>query len=177
MNYTEENIPQAPYTLTVLNSELSVPENQDFTVELELSGDALPEKVYLVRGGQQFKLDKEDLSHFSYTFKNVQKDTPFQFYAGVSTAMVLRLAHYPLLLFSTSLSISSFLRIPVYKPNSSRTTEILLYQKARRPAGCLPLATPNSCNSIWAIVCRTQHLKEEGDLALSKHSKTTRVMR
>lgn len=82
VNYTEENIPQAPYTLTVLNSELSVPENQDFTVELELSGEALPEKVYLVRGGQQFKLDKEDLSHFSYTFKNVQKDTPFQFYAA-----------------------------------------------------------------------------------------------
>lgn len=82
VNYTEENIPVAPYSLTVLNPDLAVPENQDFTVELEIAGEAVPEKVYLVRGGQQFKLEKADLTHFSYTFKNVQKDTPFQFYAA-----------------------------------------------------------------------------------------------
>lgn len=82
VNHTVENIPVAPYQIEVLNDALQTAQNADYTVNIEVSGDAVPQKMYVVRGGQQFKLEQADKSHFSYTFRNVQRDTPFQFYAA-----------------------------------------------------------------------------------------------
>ena len=73
----------APFSIIPNSTDFNIPENSDYTVEVSLDGKEIPDKVYVVQNGQQYLLDKgEDNLHWSYTFKNVQKDTPFRFYAS-----------------------------------------------------------------------------------------------
>lgn len=73
---------EAPFTISVKNEKLETPENSDFTITLELSGKEIPDKIYVVQNGQQWLVERESAIDFSYTFKNVQKDTPFAFLAS-----------------------------------------------------------------------------------------------
>ncbi len=73
---------EAPFTIRVTNENLTTPENEDYTVHIELSGEEIPEKVYVLIGTQQFQLEKQNAVAFSHTFKNVQDDFSFAFSAN-----------------------------------------------------------------------------------------------
>lgn len=82
-----EEIIYAPYDFTIKNSQLQVPENKDFELELSVALNrtakgGVPDKVYIIRGDQRFRLNKEGKTNFFYTFNNVQKNTPFRFEAN-----------------------------------------------------------------------------------------------
>lgn len=80
VKYNQEITLEAPYSIELLNDELSVPENEDFTVRIQLSGDVIPDKVYIVQEGSQFKLSKENSTTFNYQFRDVRSDQSFRFY-------------------------------------------------------------------------------------------------
>ncbi|MFN0031322.1 MAG: DUF4175 family protein [Flavobacteriales bacterium] len=73
---------EAPFQINVKNDKLETPENADFTVNIEVTGNEIPDKIYVVQNGQQWLAERDNPLSFSYTFKNVQKDTPFAFYGG-----------------------------------------------------------------------------------------------
>jgi hypothetical protein len=70
----------APYQITLVSNALSVAENENFLLEVDLSGDVVPDKLYLLINGQQFKMKKNENGHLEHLFRNVQKSTPFSFY-------------------------------------------------------------------------------------------------
>lgn len=76
------NYNYAPFTFKLENKELKAFRNEDFTLNLALVGDALPEAVYVVQNNTKFKLDPVDARHFSYTFKNLQRAADFHFEAA-----------------------------------------------------------------------------------------------
>lgn len=82
IKYNQEIADEAPFKIDVLNESLTIPENADIKVNIEVSGEKIPDKVYVVIEGQQFLLEKQDARHFSYDFKNVREDLPFNFYAS-----------------------------------------------------------------------------------------------
>ena len=73
---------EAPFTIKVTNPNLEAPENSDFTIQVQLDGQEIPDKVYLELNGQQFLLEQKNAVEFSYTFRNLQSDTRFNFYAS-----------------------------------------------------------------------------------------------
>jgi hypothetical protein len=73
---------EAPFTIRVTNENLTTPENEDYTVSIELSGNEIPDKVYVLIGAQEFQLEKQNAIAFSHTFKNVQEDLSFAFSAN-----------------------------------------------------------------------------------------------
>lgn len=73
---------EAPFDITILNQSLQTPENENFTVNVEVNGEEIPDQVYVVVDGQQFLLQKDNNISFSYTFRNVQEDTEFSFLAS-----------------------------------------------------------------------------------------------
>jgi hypothetical protein len=73
---------EAPFIIRVTNDNLTTPENEDYTVSVELSGKEIPEKVFVMIGDQQFQLEKSSPIAFSHTFKNVQDDITFAFSAN-----------------------------------------------------------------------------------------------
>lgn len=95
-----EFLPEAPFQFVVLNKELTVPENEDFELNVEMKGDALPQQVFLEVGGKRIPLVRQDASHFTHRFRNVQE--PVDFHLGAdgfhSAAMRLNTEANPMLL-------------------------------------------------------------------------------
>jgi hypothetical protein len=70
--------PVAPFQFVVLNSKLSAVQGQDLKLDLKLTGNSLPNDVYIEMAGTEFKLDKENISRFHYQFSNLQQNTTFR---------------------------------------------------------------------------------------------------
>lgn len=87
VKYNQTFIPEAPFLFSIENKELKAPQFTDFELKLSLSGQSIPDEVYVESNGQQYKMVKSDKTHFAYTFRNVNKDVPFNFSAaGFSSA-------------------------------------------------------------------------------------------
>jgi len=69
----------APFTFVLNNKILEASQNEDFEVDLTITGKMIPEEVYLVTDGNRFKMKKEGNSTFKFTLKNVQKSFKFHF--------------------------------------------------------------------------------------------------
>lgn len=86
----------APYHIEVLNKDLSVIQNDDFEVVIKLSGEEIPDKVYVVDNGQQFRLEKgENDLHFGHVFHHVKDSKTFAFYANGFTSKDYELKAIP----------------------------------------------------------------------------------
>jgi len=60
---------------------------EDYTLDVKVSGEVLPDEVFIQLEDFQYRLEKKDADLFSYTFKNVQKDIEFSIFSGnVNTA-------------------------------------------------------------------------------------------
>ena len=82
IRYNEEVLPKAPFNFVVENKSLNITQGDDLTIKVKLTGDEFPQDIYLEDGINSYKLEKQDISHFSYTFKNVQKDKAIRFTGG-----------------------------------------------------------------------------------------------
>ncbi|MBU1822871.1 MAG: ATPase, partial [Bacteroidetes bacterium] len=111
----QKNYTYAPFSFKLNNENLKVFRNEDFTLNLTLEGEALPQSVYLVQNGTRFKLTPEGNRDFSYTFKNVQRDASFSFDAAgfTSDSYELSVIERPSLLsFDVNLRYPSYLNKP-----------------------------------------------------------------
>ncbi|MBC6110140.1 DUF4175 family protein [Pedobacter fastidiosus] len=80
--YDEYIAPQAPFSFNVLNKNLTVTQGDDLTLNLKLTGDQLPADVYVEDGKNTYKLEKENISKFNYSIKNIQSDKKLVFKGG-----------------------------------------------------------------------------------------------
>ncbi len=74
--------PVSPFQFVIVNPSLSVVQGDDLKLDLKLIGDKFPNEVYLEIGNNTFKLDKESISRFHYSFSNLQKTVHFKFIGG-----------------------------------------------------------------------------------------------
>ena len=82
VQFNREFSPQAPFQFVVQNENLNAFLNEDFTLNLNLQGDALPEAVYIQSGSQRFKMESLSSSSYTYTFEKLQNELTFQFQAS-----------------------------------------------------------------------------------------------
>ncbi len=54
----------------------------DYLLKVKVDGQVLPNEVFVTLGNVQYRLTKDAANEFSYKFVNVQKDIPFQLFAG-----------------------------------------------------------------------------------------------
>ncbi len=122
INHTTYFEKPAPFAFEILNRELKTVQLGDFDLQVRLSGAAIPENVYITIGKSQFKLERENTVTFTYTFKNVQQDTPFRLLADgfSSKEYTLRALPNPLILnFDISLNYPAYLGMPAEKLNNT----------------------------------------------------------
>jgi hypothetical protein len=81
VNYNEEFVEEAPFQFVVQNKSLKAFRNEDFPLSVKLTGEALPQAVYVVANGTRFKLDQSG-SQFTYNFDNLQRDLDFHLEAA-----------------------------------------------------------------------------------------------
>ena len=82
LNHNKRFVKKAPFSFEILNEQLSVVQGSDFTLLVKLSGNEIPSELYLEDGINTFKLDKENIIRFKYTFRNLQKDKKILLRAG-----------------------------------------------------------------------------------------------
>lgn len=82
VRYDKEILPKAPFNFELLNKSLSVVQGDDLDLQLSLSGNELPQDVYVVFGENTYKLKRENPSRFSYSIKNIQQSKSLRFSAG-----------------------------------------------------------------------------------------------
>ncbi len=79
IKHSSEFAPEAPFRFVVLDShDLSVPEQEDFELRVAITDGAVPQQVELDINGQRIPLVKQDASHFSHRFRNVQEAIEFK---------------------------------------------------------------------------------------------------
>ncbi|WP_229311483.1 DUF4175 family protein [Larkinella rosea] len=115
ISYDQEFAEEAPFQFQLRNKNLKAFRNEDYTLELQLKGNTLPQDVYLVSNNTRFKLNNDGKGTFSYTFDNVQRNIPFRFesvgFASPSYELVV-LDRPGLLSFDVSLVYPGYLNKP-----------------------------------------------------------------
>jgi len=93
--YDEYIAPKAPFGFTILNKSLTATQGDDVTLKLKLTGDEIPAEIYVEDGKNTYKLEKESLSKFNYTIKNIQHDKKLIFKGGGFSSAIVTLTVKP----------------------------------------------------------------------------------
>ena len=163
IRYNEEVLPKAPFEFKILNQNLTVTQGDDLTLKLQLTGDEFPQEVYIEDGVNTYKLEKENISRFNYTFKNIQKDKKLRFFGGGfnSASFVVDVKPRPSLLnMSAKLYYPSYLNRKA--EDLSNVGDLLI------PEGTTvvwKLKTENSESLAFILQNQAHNLKVEDDLA------------
>jgi hypothetical protein len=114
VNYNKEFVEEAPFQFIVQNKSLKSFRNEDFQLSVRLTGNVLPEAVYVVSNGTRFKLEQAG-EQFSYTFDNLQRNLKFHLEAAGfnSPTYTVALIDRPAVLsFNVKLDYPSYLNKP-----------------------------------------------------------------
>lgn len=79
IHFNREFSPQAPFRFELQNENLMAFINEDFTLNLQINGEAVPSSVYIVAGPQRYKMEALSDNKFTYTFERIQNEMTFQF--------------------------------------------------------------------------------------------------
>lgn len=82
VQYNKLILPKAPFDFKLLTNKLVVAQGDDIELKLKLNGNEIPQEVYVSDGTNSYKLEKESITRFNYTFKNLQKTQTILFQAG-----------------------------------------------------------------------------------------------
>ena len=82
VQFNTEFSPEAPFQFVVPSGNLTAFFNEDFTLQLRLDGDVIPESAYIVSGRQRLKMELIKPGEFTYTFERIQSSMTFQFEAS-----------------------------------------------------------------------------------------------
>jgi hypothetical protein len=77
INYNREYSYPAPFTFNLLNKELKAFKNEDFLLEIDIEGEAIPNQVFIFIGNRKIKMARNTDGHFSHTFRNIQNTETF----------------------------------------------------------------------------------------------------
>ena len=114
LNYNQVFVPQAPFKFELLNKDLKAYKNEDYLVRLAITGDAIPEEVFIVRNGRRQLMSKTDAG-YEYPIKSVQQSEDFSFEAAgfpSNTYQLSLIARPSLLNFEVSFNYPSYLNKP-----------------------------------------------------------------
>ena len=102
---------QAPFVFEIENKELKAVQQQDFVLKVKINGEQVPAESYIVINGNEFRMEKESPTAFTYTFKNVQSDVDFNLTGGGFSSHEYRLNALPR---PTLLGFEAQLKYPAY---------------------------------------------------------------
>lgn len=77
INYNEVFERPAPFSIEVLNKNLEAIQQDDFTVEVKIIGDQIPDQLFIQSGQANYRMEKKSNILYIFTFRNLQQNTPF----------------------------------------------------------------------------------------------------
>lgn len=109
----------APFQFNLKNKSLIVNQGDGILLELEITGNEIPQDVYIHYGENTYKLDKKNISNFEYSLQNIQRNENIYFSGGGFNS-----AEFPLTVILKP-SIISFKLNLVYPKYLNRPSETI----------------------------------------------------
>jgi flagellar basal body-associated protein FliL len=137
---------KAPFDFDVTNKYLNVTHGDDFELKVKLSGDQIPQDIYLEDGVNTFKLNKSDIINFNYQFKNLQSNKTIRLKAGefYSDEYTINVKSKPVLI-----SYSALFTYPAYLNKQAEVVQ--------NPGD---ITVPVGTNVTWSF--KTEHVNQLG---------------
>jgi hypothetical protein len=82
IHFSRKYSPAAPFEFLVSKSSLVAFYNEDFTLNIQLDGRAVPDEVFINSSSQRYKMERTSPGSFSYTFEKMQQPLDFQLEAA-----------------------------------------------------------------------------------------------
>jgi hypothetical protein len=110
----------APYHFIIENENLTAFQNENFTLNIQVEGEEIPEELFIEAGNSTHKLQHNTKTTFSYEFKNLQRTFDFQLFTEEvkSRAYQLEVIPKPVLI-----NFSMQLEYPAYTAKPNETIE------------------------------------------------------
>jgi hypothetical protein len=120
LKFRQEFVEEAPFEFNITNNKLEAYRNEDFQLNLELTGDVIPDEVFLVYNDRRFRMNPESEKVYSYTFNKLQQNVEFNFLASGFESV-----HHELSLLNrpTLLSFDVIAQYPSYLNKASEKLE------------------------------------------------------
>ena len=103
---------EAPFEFIIVNDKLQAVQQEDFLLNVKLTGLEVPENAFIEVDGNQYQLAKESTVKFNYNFKNLQKNISFRLYADGFYSKEYQISVIPkpiILNFDVSLSYPAYI--------------------------------------------------------------------
>lgn len=99
VNYSTFYEKPAPFQFQILNTKLAAVQQQDFQLNVKITGEKIPDEAFIIIDKSENKLSKESKVFFNYQFKNLRKDVKFQLSANgfLSKEYVLKVYPKPII--------------------------------------------------------------------------------
>tara|TARA_B100000683_G_scaffold276974_1_gene333184 strand:+ start:14334 stop:17645 length:3312 start_codon:yes stop_codon:yes gene_type:complete len=111
VNFNQTFVPENPYKFKIVNTHFSVLRNDQYTFQIEFTGEKVPHDVYIIENNKQYRFSKKSMSVFEFVFRNVQKPLRFQVNTGgyLSNYFQLNLIEKPAISnFSVALNFPAY---------------------------------------------------------------------
>ncbi|RFP64190.1 hypothetical protein D0N36_15345 [Hymenobacter lapidiphilus] len=82
LNYNQKYSPPAPFTFVVENKSLTAFKGEDFSLNVTVEGEVLPNEISIQYEGKERRLTRETGNHFRYDFKQLRQNVDFQLAAA-----------------------------------------------------------------------------------------------
>ncbi len=82
IHFRQDFSPQMPFSINVVNKSLIAFKNEDFTLELETSGNQIPESVYILVDNRKIQMKPSGANGFYHLFGKMQQSTLISFEAA-----------------------------------------------------------------------------------------------
>ena len=161
LKFDQEILPEAPFTFELPSKLLSVTQGDNLTITLKLNGNELPQDVYVYDGQNTYKLEKQTISSFRYTFQNLQHDMDVRFTAGGFSSKTF---HIAVMARPAILAIQATLRFPAYLGRNLET--INNAGDLTLPEGTLvtwKIATEHTSSLLFKLNGNSKKIKSPGN--------------
>ena len=127
INFSKDYLPEAPFQFVLENTSLQVAQNEPLTLQVTLTGQAVPAEVYVeTADGVRFKM-KNSNSGFEYHFPSVSESFAFKFSGGGFSSEEYRIQALPkALLTNVQIAVKppAYTRLPAFELQGGGNAEI-----------------------------------------------------
>jgi hypothetical protein len=129
-----------PFSISVTNKDLKAVQQEDFVLQVNVEGQEIPDQVFVVIDGNEYRMDAVDKLNYSYTFRKVQKNQRFKF-----QAVGLYTNEYELVVLPKPIILNFDLELN-YPAYTGKKSEVL--------SNTGDVAVPQGTNVLWKFYTR-----------------------
>lgn len=162
--YNQSFQPPAPFQFKIENQTFSVPEGEDFVLNVTTEGNAVPEQCFVLHNGAEIRMKRLTANNFEFVFEQVNRDFEVKIKGASVYSQPLQIKVLPK---PKLLKLEAQIRFPDYLKRKDETALNVTNYKV-----------PEGSEIVWKLYSKNAEelvLTMAGDTALLSQSEATAI--